>query len=217
MRAMFVVAHPDDEVLGAGAYIHRLIQEGHEVCVVIMNADYEKTRTNMFQDIEKSHKVLGVTDACLLRYKNMDFYNEDHRDMVERLEEEIRRFQPDVVFTHNERDLHTDHHITSRCTQQAARLWQRRSSGHKIKALYFMEVLSSTNWSSYAFRPDTYVEVSEENMQAKLDALKVYQNVVRPVPHPRSESCIQALSVLRGADSGYAYAEAFQTCWRDSL
>ena len=40
MKYMFVVAHPDDEVLGAGGFIHKAIQHGDDVCVVILNADY---------------------------------------------------------------------------------------------------------------------------------------------------------------------------------
>lgn len=217
MKYMFVVAHPDDEVLGAGAYIHKLIKEQNEVCVVILNADYEKTRNEMFNDIKKSHNVLGVTNSALFSFRNMDFYNENHRTMVETIEDEIRLFEPDYIFTHNDKDLHSDHHITSMVTQQAARLWQRHSTGHKIKALYFMEILSSTNWSLYDFKPDTYVAVSEEDIEAEIEALKVYQNVVRKAPHPRSIECLRALPVLRGADIGFSYAKAFKTCWRDCI
>ena len=217
MRYMFIVAHPDDEVLGAGAFIHKLIKNGEEVSVVILNADYEKTRKEMFNDIEKSHNALGVKDRALFSYKNMSFYNENHREMVESLEAEIKRFEPDYIFTHSDKDLHSDHAITSMVTQQAARLWQRHSSGHKIKALYFMEILSSTNWSSYGFKPDTYVEVSEEDIEAKINALKAYQNVVRDAPHPRSVKCVKAHSVLRGSDIGYIHSEAFKTCWRDCI
>lgn len=215
MRYMFVVAHPDDEVLGAGAYIHKLIESGEEVCVVIMNADYEKTRKEMFDDIKKSHDILGVKNSALFSYKNMSFYTENHRDMVETIEKEIREFKPDVIFTHNDKDLHSDHHITSMVTQQAARLWQRHSKGHKVKALYFMEILSSTNWSAHDFKPDTYAEVSPENMEAKIAALACYKNVVRPDPHPRSKGNIYALAYLRGSDIGFYTAEAFKTVWRD--
>lgn len=217
MKYMFVVAHPDDEVLGGGAFINKAIKRGDEVCVVILNADYEKTRNEMFNDIKRSHDVLGIINTALFSYRNMDFYNENHRDMVESIEAEIKSFQPDYIFTHNEKDLHSDHAITSMVTQQAARLWQRHSSGHKVKGLYFMEILSSTNWSGHSFKPDTYVEVSKEDVEAKIDALKVYQNVVRPAPHPRSEECVKSLAVIRGADIGYKYAEGFVTCWRDCI
>ena len=33
MNYLFVVAHPDDEVLGAGATIHKLVHQGHKVAV----------------------------------------------------------------------------------------------------------------------------------------------------------------------------------------
>lgn len=36
MNYLVVVAHPDDEVLGAGATIHKLIMEGHKVAIAIM-------------------------------------------------------------------------------------------------------------------------------------------------------------------------------------
>lgn len=217
MRYMFVVTHPDEEVLGAGAFIHQIIRDGHEVEVIIMNADFEKTRKEMFEDIEKSHLVLGIRNRALFSFKNMDFYNEDHREMVERIEEELRSFQPDYIFTHSDLDLHNDHRITSICTQQAARIWQRHNSGYKPKALYFMEVQSSSDWSRHPFQPDTYVSVDNEDMEAKIEALKAYKNVVRERPHPLSVESIYALGVLRGSEIGYVYAEAFKTVWRDCL
>ena len=36
MKYLIVAAHPDDEVLGAGATIYKLVQEGHKVAVAIM-------------------------------------------------------------------------------------------------------------------------------------------------------------------------------------
>ena len=79
------------------------------------------------------------------------------------------------------------------------------------------EVLSSTNWSNDGFKPDTYVEISQQDLNQKVKALLEYKNVVRPCPHPRSAKAISSLAVLRGCDVGYNYAEAFKTVWRDSL
>ena len=36
MNYLVVVAHPDDEVLGAGATIHKLIKDGHKVAVAFI-------------------------------------------------------------------------------------------------------------------------------------------------------------------------------------
>lgn len=217
MRFLFVVAHPDDEVLGAGGFIKSRVDAGDEVHVVILNAEYEKTRKGMMDDLLKSHEVLGVDKRTLCSYTNMNFFREDQRSMVERIELVIAVFEPDFVFTHFPEDIHSDHKITSIVTQQAARLWQRHSNGYKVKGLYFMEVLSSTNWGDCDFAPDTYVSISEECLEAKIEALEVYDNVVRPMPHPRSEEAIKALAVVRGCEIGYPYAEAFKTCWRDCI
>ena len=46
MRILFVVAHPDDEVLGAGATIHKLAQEGHEIAVCTM-VNHAAARVNL--------------------------------------------------------------------------------------------------------------------------------------------------------------------------
>lgn len=217
MKYMFVVAHPDDEVLGGGAFIHRTIRRGDRVSVVILNADYEKTRKEMFNDIEKSHEILGVTDRSLFSFKNMDFYNANHREMVETIEAEIESFRPDVIITHSDKDLHNDHRITSICAQQAARLGQRHFSGYKVKALYFMEVQSSTEWSAYPFKPDTYARIDKQDLNAKMKALSVYQNVVRSRPHPRCLESVEALATIRGTEIGYNLAEAFKTVWREEL
>ncbi len=36
MNCLVIAAHPDDEVLGAGGTISRLIGEGHQVAVALM-------------------------------------------------------------------------------------------------------------------------------------------------------------------------------------
>ena len=37
MNYLVVVAHPDDETLGAGATIHKLVKKGNKVAVAIMS------------------------------------------------------------------------------------------------------------------------------------------------------------------------------------
>ena len=44
---LFVVAHPDDELLGAGASICELKKQGHRVSVCVLAAD-SPTRTDDF-------------------------------------------------------------------------------------------------------------------------------------------------------------------------
>ena len=139
--------------------------------------------------------------------------------MVQDIEGVIRDFQPDIIFTQHPGDINTDHYWTVASCMEAFRLWQRgRGEYHPVEALYLMEVQSSTDWalnpSEERFKPNTFVEVSPEAVDAKVDALAAYENVIRPVPHPRSTKALYALPVLRGAQAGYPLAEAFECVFR---
>ena len=222
-KHLFVVAHPDDEVLGAGAFIYDAIKRGDMVAVVVLNTcdttRYKKDRGRIKQDMAESHKRLGFQNAYLYTFTDSNFNREDHREMVEVIEFAIKDFQPDTIFTQHPGDINTDHYWTAASCMEAFRLWRRgRGEYHPVEALYLMEVQSSTDWalnpSEERFKPNTFVEVSPEAVDAKVDALAVYENVIRPVPHPRSTKALYALPVLRGAQAGYPLAEAFECVFR---
>lgn len=222
-KHLFVVAHPDDEVLGAGAFIYDAIKRGDKVAVAVLNTcdttRYEDDRNRIIDDLAESHRRLGGIAGYLFHYTDSNFHNADHRKMVRDIEDVIREFQPDTIFTQHPGDINTDHYWTAASCMEAFRLWQRgRENVHPIEALYLMEVQSSTDWalnpSEERFKPNTYVKVSAEAVDAKVDALAAYENVLRPVPHPRSTKALYALPVLRGAQAGYPLAEAFECVFR---
>lgn len=216
-RYLFVVAHPDDEVLGAGATIRKLVDEGNEVRVAILNADFEISRPNMSEDLVKSKEVLGTSFVYCFSFENMGFVNENHRKMVREIEKCIEDFKPHYIFTHSPEDLHSDHKITNMVCMQAARFGQRKNGNWKVRGLYCFEVLSSTDWAGKPFEPNVFVEVSKSQLDAKVRALSVYKNVLRPAPHPRRKANIFALATYRGSQIGYRYAEGFKVLWRDEL
>ena len=87
-----------------------------------------------------------------------------------------------------------------------------------VESISFMEVPSSTDWalntSIQWFRANTYIEVGENGIQRKIDALSKYRGVMRPFPHPRCDEIIRGLAAYRGGQSGCHYAEAFETVFR---
>jgi hypothetical protein len=94
------------------------------------------------------------------------------------------------------------------------RLFQRKPI-KPLTALYFMEIPSSTDWAfpvdGQQFRPDTFIEIGEDGLSRKLEALCAYEGVMRKYPHPRSDEAIRALAVLRGSQVGRNLCEGFQT------
>lgn len=222
-KILFVVAHPDDEILGAGAFIFDAAKAGHEIAVAVLNTcdttRYQNDPGTIMVDLKKSHSELGISFVFPFQYKDSTFNSADHRRMVQDIEGVIREFKPDYIFTQHPGDINTDHYWTAASCMEAFRLWQRgREDAKPIKGLYLMEVQSSTDWamnpSIKKFDPNTYIPVSEAGVSAKVRSLGMYENVIRPVPHPRSEEALWALPRLRGAQCGMPYAEAFECVFR---
>lgn len=223
MRHLFVVAHPDDEALGAGAFMAEAAARGDKVAVLTLNSvdltRYKETESQLYDDMICSHQMLGVSESHTRAYVDGDFGNCDHRSMVEDIEQTIREFQPDRVYTHHPSDINHDHLVVFQSCMEAFRLWQRgREKVHPVTGFYLMEVLSSTDWGINPavrdFHPNTYVPVKVESLARKVEALSCYENVMRDIPHPRTQQSIYALARLRGGQSGVPYAEAFECIFR---
>jgi LmbE family N-acetylglucosaminyl deacetylase len=223
MNYLIVVAHPDDEVLGAGATMFKLFKEGHKVDVCIMSGQVEARNgrpelNDLDHDVQSSLEVLGVKNTFKGGFPNIKFNNVNHLDLVQFIEKVIVESDADVVITHHPADTNNDHLHTSIATQAAIRLFQRNPKVKPIKELLFMEVPSSTEWSvnkaMNAFNPNLFIEVGIEAVEKKVHALSLYRGVMRPYPHPRSDEFIKGLAAYRGGQSGTFYAEAFQSVFR---
>lgn len=223
MNYLIVVAHPDDEVLGAGAAIYKLTQSGHIVDVCIMSAEakaraFRPEDAELASDAAESMAMLGVRERYLGEFPNIEMNTVPHLQLVQFIEKAIAQTQPDVVITHHPSDTNNDHLHTSLACQAAIRLFQRRPEMKPVQELWYMEVLSATDWSVNTamnrFMPNTYLQVGREGVDAKLKALAQYRGVMRPYPHPRSEESILGLAAVRGSQSGCEYAEAFECVMR---
>ena len=219
MRYLIVAAHPDDEVLGAGATIHKLAKQGHEIYVCMMS-HWSPTRDDNLEDgIRESHRILGVKKAYIGDFGCMRFKDADHHEIVRFIESCIKDCLPEVLITHHPADIHVDHGITAECCLESAKLPQRGIIDiPKIRNISFMEVPSSTDWnintSNGTFVANSFEEVTEQDIEAKIRAIEVYKDVMRSRPHPRSREALFAKALCHGCESGYEYAEAFQTVFR---
>lgn len=216
MNILFVVAHPDDEVLGAGATIHKLAGEGHRVAVATL-VGRAGARSNLSmtlaEDQARAHAILGVQRSYLGDFPNIRVNTVAHLELVQFVEKAIEDWGAECIYTHHPADTNNDHVMTSAAAQAACRLFQRREGLAPLRQLAFMEVPSSTEWaldsSANRFTPNLFVEVGEEGVAVKLQALEAYSGVMRPYPHPRSAEALRGLAAWRGAQAGCCYAEAF--------
>lgn len=219
MRYMIVVAHPDDEALGAGALIHKAASSGDEVYVCLLSHWSPTRDDNLKEGISKSHRILGVTGSYIGDFGCVRFKDADHHEIVRFMESCIKDCCPDVLITHHPADIHIDHCVTAECCMEAARLPQRQICDMPpIKDICFMEVPSSTDWninpSAVSFVANMFIPVLDEDVKAKISAIGVYDNVSRERPHPRLSACIHSLATIRGGQCGAHFAEAFQSVFR---
>lgn len=223
MKYLIVVAHPDDEVLGAGGSIYKWTQIGHTVNVAIMctNARARAFRPNdkeLEDDLNASAEYLGIGKKHEAAFPNIEMNTVPHLKLVQFIEKSIKESEPDIIITHHTSDTNNDHFMTSMACQEAIRLFQRNPSFKPISEFWFMEVGSATDWgvntALNSFRPDIYSEIGRVGIDAKIKALSMYRGVMRPYPHPRSEEAMIGLAAWRGSQAGCNYAEAFETALR---
>lgn len=221
MNYLIVVAHPDDEVLGAGATIYKLVKEGNAVAIATM-ANHAAARSNLSDtlstDQKKAMKILGVERTYSSDFPNIKMNIVPHLELVQFIESCIEDFKAEVIITHHPADTNIDHIETSRAAQAALRLFQRKPGIVQIREFLYMEVLSSTEWSvdsaANRFMPNTYVEIGREGIEKKIEALEAYKGVMHQYPHPRSGEALEGLAAYRGGQSGCNYAEAFECVLR---
>ncbi len=223
MSYLIVVAHPDDEVLGAGATIHKLVKKGVTVDVCILSADAEARNgrpdsETLRSDAAQCMNILGVRRLYAAPFPNIQLNCVPHLKLVQFIEQAMLDSGAEKIITHHPSDLNNDHHCVSLACQAATRLFQRREGVAPIDELWFMEVPSSTDWAlnrgANGFEPNVFVEIGQDGLEAKLQALAAYRGVMRDFPHPRSAEAIRGLAAVRGAQAGETYAEAFQCVFR---
>lgn len=218
MNYLIVVAHPDDEVLGAGATIHKLSGE-HRVDVCVMSSE-ARARAHRPEDSELSADTKNCFDFLGIKrhfdgiFPNIEMNTVPHLELVKFIEQAIIESCPDIIITHHPADTNNDHLHTSLACQAAYRIFQRRNDVKPISELWYMEVPSATEWSLNSsmnrFCPNTFVEIGEDGVAAKLKALDLYRGVKRDYPHPRSDESIRGLAAYRGSQAGCVFAEAFE-------
>lgn len=222
-RIMVVAAHPDDELLGLGATMHKLINEQGVTAHVVILGEGITSRSDT-RNTEKWKKVLEEHHANMnaagshIGFASIHSYNfADNRfdshallDIVKVVEKEKEEFKPDIIFTHNAGDLNVDH----RYTFQAVMTATRPMAGEDVKTIICFETQSATDWQysrhPEQFYPNLYMEISEDDLQTKIDALAEYKFEIRDYPHPRSGKALRALAEYRGYTSGCLMAEAFE-------
>lgn len=221
-RILVVVAHPDDELLGLGATMHRLIKrEGCTARAVILGegitsrADardpeaWQKELEIHRSNIHSAAAAIGYESVGIYDFADNRFDSHDLLDLVKVVEKEKTDFNPEIIFTHHGGDTNIDH----RRTFDAVITSVRPMSHEKVTTVVAFETPSSTEWQAAnypnPFQPNLFVAVEEADVDAKIKGMESYEFEKRPYPHPRSPEALKIQAQRWGVVVGKPFAEAF--------
>jgi N-acetylglucosamine malate deacetylase 1 len=220
---LVVVAHPDDEVLGCGATVHKKVRQGWKAHLVLMTKGIlgrsdnpEKPREEDLAaldalqiDIRRASDVIGFSSITNMEFPDNRMDKVSRMDLAHAVRSIIVKTEPNVVFTHHPGDYNWDHSQTFDAVMMAARINPPEFAPAEIRTF---EVLSSTerSWQdpSRAFHANLYEDIGN-SIDAKKLALSYYRTEIRPYPHARSIEAVEYLARCRGLEAGVAYAEAY--------
>lgn len=219
-KYLIIAAHPDDDILGCGATLSKL-SKNNIIKVIFIGEGSSCRYDQVFKNKSLIKKTIRNRENCAkkalncLGVKNFNFYNLpcgrlDTVPIIEInkiIEKEIKKFRPNVIYTHSENDCNNDHRIIFRSTMMAA----RPTSNEIVEKIFSFEILSSSEWNyTKEFSPNYFEILKEENVKKKWKALSYYKSEIQKFPHPRSKEGVYNLAKVRGSQAGEKYAEAFK-------
>jgi len=202
MEALILVAHADDETLGCGGLIQKLIKKGWHINVVVLSDGIvlrDKIENNC-DGLKAACHILGVADFKQMGFKDQRFDQMPLADITNSVAK--LGLKPDLIVTHVESDLNLDHRITCDVAKIIGRPKQKPVS------ILGCEIPNTSFWNGKAFPANYYVDITNE-VDLKIKAFCAYENELQQYLHPWSEKGLKLLAEYHGMQCGFRYAEAF--------
>jgi len=218
VKGLIIFAHPDDAEGSCGGTTAKWVREGKIIhYLVLTNGDKGTDDPSMTsvrlagireKEQEAAAKVLGVSGVTFLRVPDGELENSlPLRKEITRL---IRRYQPDIIFTHDPwrlHQLHPDHRATGFLALDAMigagdRLYYPDHLRQGLKPWRVQEALLFGTENA-----DFWVDISE-SFELKLQAVRCHQSQGLHFPPVQDRIRNRALEV--GKVQGYLYGEAFK-------
>lgn len=209
---LVVGPHPDDQEIGMGGTIIRLVAQGHNVLLLdITNGEPTPYGSPEIRQREwtRAAEILGVKRRLLGLTNREVVHDTSSRHKVAAV---IREHQASIVFCPYFEDAHPDHVAVTRIVEDArfdAKLTKTDIPGEPIHP----------KWLFYYFAmhlrapivPSFCVDISEQ-IEAKMRSITAYESqFVTPVKNRRIVEAIRQMNGYMGSRIGTDYAEPFYT------
>lgn len=210
-RALIICAHPDDEVLGMGGTLKKLTNAGVEVTVLMFaNGNEGYTSLEDKATIVETRRLEREVVQKILNIHHFEAHSyEDYAIPANEITykiciEAIRKYKPNIVFTHYWQEYNTHKAVASIATDA---FWQAGWSCSldlgepwKPDALYYFEVIELLNHVSHI------VDITD-TFEDKLESMRAYASQCTVVSGALQQ--IEGKALMRGSQAGLKHGEAF--------
>jgi LmbE family N-acetylglucosaminyl deacetylase len=163
-NVLAIGAHPDDVELGMGGTLARLARCGAKVVMAVVSvpSDYATRRL----EAARAAKILGVELRILLDGGCQRIEEVKSYQLVAVLDNLVRAFRPDAVFTHGTSEFHRDHQIVHAAVASTQRLRYFD---------FFSYHPTMCRPVPVPFHPRVYVDISE-TIDTKMEAIAAHES-----------------------------------------
>lgn len=216
MKVLVVSPHPDDEVLGVGGTIARLVSEANDVTVTIVTKGWEPlfpdSQVEQVRDEARAaNEILGINSLRFMDLPVTKLNDVPKHKLNKEFEKLMNEEEPEIVFLPFSSDLQEDHRQVFETSMVALRPAVSRKY---VKRILCYETVSETHWPAAHvesfFEPQLWVDISN-HLPVKLEALRCYKSQLQQEPDARSLKAISSLARWRGSMVGMHAAECFVT------
>jgi len=210
------IAHQDDETIGCGGTLRKFYEMGHNVIVSFVTdgstgidqsqeIGTETIVDTRLKESQRACKILGVTKIEQMKLRCQDVENSQKN--FHKFIRLIRKYQPDIIITHYEKDKHRDHRATYEIVSEAS--WKASENihaelgpPHKVGDVWCCEVTDLID------KPDIYVDITG-CFDKKMEALTEYSS--QSYVTGGIIDFLDGISKVRGFYAGVSRAEAFKS------
>jgi len=205
-------AHPDDEIVGVGGTIKKMRMKSIEVGVITftlggtsysdisMKSEMEKIREN---EAKKAEEILDISFREILGIPTQSVYNT--KENFQKCTQLIRKYRPDVIFTHWNEDKHRDHRAISQLVDEAR--WKAQENVLvDLGEPYYAPLLLYFETFDLFPHPSLVIDITE-TLEYKIKAMESQKSQFPVLPGIMDY--IYGLGKVRGYQRETIYGEAF--------
>jgi len=149
MKILSISVHPDDETLGCGGTLIKHKNCGDDIFWLILTDASEKLGYSQEFVTKRQKQIKAVSQkyqfskTYSLSLPTTKLHQVDFSEIITKISSVIQEIQPEVIYTVNRSDIHTDHQVAAKAVMSSTKSFRN----HFIKRILMYECISETEIS----------------------------------------------------------------------